>query len=175
MDGEFVVNVFTVIGDVATASLSDDDEWTYDLPGWTECPEPARPSNHRLETGFVLGPFTVPPLVQHENVSMQVISWATILFGMEDISDTDADAQCAQGPQERIVDAPRGAVAFHACSRRDDDPIPQGQGVAQLRVLERYVWGVERFRIAACPCQLDSAGHVDVVSSVRLLEKPETA
>ena len=28
VDGEFVVNVFAVIGDVATASLSEDDETT---------------------------------------------------------------------------------------------------------------------------------------------------
>ena len=87
VDGEFVVNVFAVIGDVATASLSEDDETTYEMPGGMEFRVKA-PSNHRLETGFVLGPFTVPPLVQHENVSVQVISWATNLFGMEDISDT---------------------------------------------------------------------------------------
>ena len=86
VDGEFVVSVFAMIGDVATASLSEDDERTYEMPGGTEFRVMA-PLNRRLETGFVLGPFTVPPLVQHENVSVQVISWATNLFGMEDISD----------------------------------------------------------------------------------------
>ena len=85
MDVESVVNVFAVIGDVATATLSEDDERTHEMPGGTEFRVMA-PANHRLKTGFAIGPFTVPPLMQHENVSEQVISWASNLFGKEDTS-----------------------------------------------------------------------------------------
>ena len=48
------------------------------------------PSRDRISSGFVLGPFTVPPLndVQYENTSVQAISWARNLFDKHDVSDT---------------------------------------------------------------------------------------
>ena len=89
LDAERIVHVFTVIGDIASAGLSEDEERRYQTPGGTVMQLMA-PSEDRLASGFVLGPFTVPPLehVQHPNTTVQVISWATNLFDQHDVSDT---------------------------------------------------------------------------------------
>ena len=89
LDAERIVHVFTVIGDIASANLSEDEERRYDMPGGTVLQVMA-PSRDRVSSGFVLGPFTVPPLddVKHENTTVQSVSWAKNLFGEHDVSDT---------------------------------------------------------------------------------------
>ena len=89
LDAERIVHVFTVLGDIASAGLSEDEERRYQTPGGTVMHVTA-PSEDRLASGFVLGPFTVPPLehVQQPNTTVQVISWATNLFDEHDMSDT---------------------------------------------------------------------------------------
>ena len=46
------------------------------------------PSSERVSGGFALGPFTLRPLVgmQHQNVSVQVMSWRMNLFELDDAS-----------------------------------------------------------------------------------------
>ena len=89
LDVERIVHVFTVISDIASAGLSEDEERRYDMPGGTVLQVMA-PSRDRVLTGFDLGPFSVPPLdeVKHENTTVQVISLAKNLFDEHDVSDT---------------------------------------------------------------------------------------
>ena len=54
-------DVFTIIGDIASAGLSVNEERRYDTPGSTVL-QVVAPSKDRISSGFVLGPFTVRPL-----------------------------------------------------------------------------------------------------------------
>ena len=89
VDAEIVLGVFTVIGDFASEGLPQDEENVFQTPGGTVLHVMA-PSSARVASGFVLGPVTIPPIasVELENCSVHVISWATNLFGLEDVSDT---------------------------------------------------------------------------------------
>ena len=86
---ERTVHVFTVLGDMASAGFSEDEERRYDLPGGTVLQVMA-PSRDRVSTGFVLGPFTVPPLdeLKHDSTTVQSISWTRNLFDEHGVSDT---------------------------------------------------------------------------------------
>ena len=87
VDGETAVHVFTVIGDLLTDDLSEDEVRSYEMPGGTVFQVMA-PSSDRVASGFVLGPFNIPPLdgVQDQNLSVQVISWARNVFSLHDVS-----------------------------------------------------------------------------------------
>ena len=89
VDAETVLGVFTVIGDFASEGLPQDEEHMFQTPGGTVLYVMA-PSSVRVVSGFVLGPVTIPPIarMELENCSVHVISWATNLFGLEDVSET---------------------------------------------------------------------------------------
>ena len=89
MDAETALGVFTIIGDFASEGLPKDEENMFETPGGTVLHVMA-PSSARVESGSVLGPFTIPPIarVQLENSSVHVISWATNLFSLKDVSQT---------------------------------------------------------------------------------------
>ena len=77
---EKVVQMVTVIGDIASVGLSEDEVARHDTPTGTVL-QVTVPSTERASKGFVHGPFTVPPLDdEHQQVTVQVISWAQNLF-----------------------------------------------------------------------------------------------
>ena len=88
VDGETAVHVFTVIGDLLSDDLSEDEVRSYEMPGGTVFQVMA-PSSDRVASGFVLGPFNIPPLggVRDQNLSVQVISWAKNVFSLHDVSN----------------------------------------------------------------------------------------
>lgn len=89
VDGQTMVHVVTVIGDIASVGLSEDEVKSYQTPRGTVL-QIVAPSSERWSSGFVLGPFTVPAFddVKFHNASVQVISWAENVFDMKDISQT---------------------------------------------------------------------------------------
>ena len=88
VDGESAVRVLTVIGDIASHDLLENEERSYETAGGTVLRVMA-PSSERISSGFLIGPVSVPPLdgTTHQNVTIQVISWAVNLFGKGDVSD----------------------------------------------------------------------------------------
>ena len=88
VDGESAVRVPTVIGDIALYDLLENEERSYETAAGTVLRVMA-PSSERISSGFLIGPVSVPPLdgTTHQNVTVQVISWAVNLFGQGDVSD----------------------------------------------------------------------------------------
>lgn len=99
VDAETAVDVLTAIGDVASAGLAENEERSYETPGGTVLQVMA-PSNERVSSGFVLGPFTIPPLFDMQNITVQVISWATNLFDLDDVSDTVLTINVRRGNED---------------------------------------------------------------------------
>ena len=89
VDAETYLRVVTVVVDLASDGLPEDEVRSYETPEGTVV-QVMTPSSDRVLMGFVLGPFTIPPLddVQHRNVTVQVISWAQNLFDLPDVSNT---------------------------------------------------------------------------------------
>lgn len=88
VESESVVHLLTLIGDVASHGVPEDEVRTFETPGGNVL-QVVVPSSHRVSSGFALGPVTMPPLdvVQFRNVSMQVMSWARNLFDLESVSE----------------------------------------------------------------------------------------
>lgn len=61
VDAETAVHVFSVVGDISSAGLSENEERTCEAPGGTVL-RVMVPLRDRETTGFVLGPFTILPL-----------------------------------------------------------------------------------------------------------------
>ena len=89
VDGQTIVDAVTLIGDIASDGLAEDEVKTYETLGGTVV-QVMMPSIDRFSGGFVLGPITVPPLgdLQLDSASVQVISWARNVFDQQDISQT---------------------------------------------------------------------------------------
>ena len=87
VDAETYLRVVTVVADLASDGLPENEVRRYETPGGTVL-QVMTPSSDRLFTGFVLGPFSIPPLVGVQNVTMQVIAWAQNLFDLPDVSNT---------------------------------------------------------------------------------------
>ena len=88
VDAEKVVHMVTLIGDIASVGLPEDELARYETPTGTVL-HVMVPSIDRSSKGFVLGPFTVPPLDDaQQEISVQVISWAKNLFVAHDTSRT---------------------------------------------------------------------------------------
>lgn len=88
-DADTAGHVLIVIGDIASAGLSEDEERTDDALEGTVLQVMA-PSGNRVSTGFVLSPFTIPPHYdfQHVNTTVHVMSSAKNLYEGHDVSDT---------------------------------------------------------------------------------------
>ena len=143
LDAERIVHVFTVIGDITSANLSEDEEPRYDMPGGTVLQVMA-PSRDRVSSGFVLGPFTVPPLddVKHENTTVQSISWAKNLFGEHDVSDTMLTISVRTNGETLALENLDPPLLFRRPVNERMDwhrcvPSP-------LRVLEHHLWQLEQ-------------------------------
>ena len=89
VDAETYLRVVTVVADLASDGLPENEVRRYETPGGTVL-QVVTPSSDRLFTGFVLGPFSIPPLggVQYQNVTVQVIAWAQNFFDLPDVSNT---------------------------------------------------------------------------------------
>ena len=74
---------------VVEARLKVEEDKSFETPGATVL-QVMTPSDNRVANGFALGGFTIPPLddEQYRNISVHVISCATNLFDVQDISNT---------------------------------------------------------------------------------------
>ena len=104
-------------------------------------------------TDFVLGPFTIPPLddVQHQNVTMQVISWAQNLFDLPDVSNTMLTI-IVRKDKDRGAEKPHFTVAVHSWSPREDDSFWHGGVRSELCFPEHHLSELKPSCIAGRSC-----------------------